>query len=342
MLSNCLSGLQNDLRLTDHQYSVALTVTFISYVIVEFPATLFLKKIGPNILLPTLIIIWGIITTLQGFVKSYSGLIAARILKQRLERDRPVLFEENERFSFSEVFACLKSPHVLLNSLSLFMTGTVDFSLAYFQPTIVNSLGYSAVRSQLLTIPPSVVSFIVMLGTGFISDRFQARGLTACGCALTSMTGFLIFYVTKPQQTSLKYASLFFSVAGSYSLVPPLQTWQANNSEGHYRRATAIILGACVGNLGGILSTWLFPLSQKPEYHTGTSLNLAFSIAVFVTTLFNLFWLRRLNFNKRKYRDQILSKYQVKEGASGESELNEKKRAHRELGDQHPDFIYAY
>jgi hypothetical protein len=33
---------------------------------------------GPNILLPALVVAWGLVTTFQGFVNSYSGLLAAR------------------------------------------------------------------------------------------------------------------------------------------------------------------------------------------------------------------------------------------------------------------------
>lgn len=67
-----------DLDMTSTQYSIALTVTYIPYIAAEMPLTLAMKKIGPNIMIPTLVILWGIVTTFQGFVTSYSGLLAAR------------------------------------------------------------------------------------------------------------------------------------------------------------------------------------------------------------------------------------------------------------------------
>ena len=42
-------------------------------------ANLLLKKIGPHILLPTLVTVWGIICTLTGLVQNYHGLIALRL-----------------------------------------------------------------------------------------------------------------------------------------------------------------------------------------------------------------------------------------------------------------------
>ena len=44
----------------------------------EIPANLLLKKLGPNYFLPGIVTCWGLITTLQGFVRSYSGLITVR------------------------------------------------------------------------------------------------------------------------------------------------------------------------------------------------------------------------------------------------------------------------
>ncbi|MBW0479250.1 hypothetical protein O181_018965 [Austropuccinia psidii MF-1] len=439
-----VAGLQKDLHMTDHQYSMALMATIIPYIAADLPATLVQKKIGSNIFLPTMITIWGIITTLQGFIRSYSGLIAARIflgaaeggmfpgiilylsscyprrelqtrialfysiaslsgafsgllaygivrldgrgglsgwcwifiieglftvswgllsffifpasidsnkfltmrqktlLKQRLARHKPLFGYEDESFSFSDVLASLKSPHVLINSLSIFMAGTIVGGLLYFQPTIINSLGYSAILSQLLSVPPFAFSFVFMLGTALFSDRFRARGVTACFCALISLTGFLIFYLADPHQRSLKYASLFLSISGSYSAIPALYAWQSNNSEGHYRRAAAIALGFIAANSGGILATWIFPQSEKPRYRTGTSVDISFSVGLVMNVIINWLWLRRSNRYKRAHRDEILSKYRVEGGANSEDELNEQKRARQELGDKHPDFIYTY
>ena len=64
--------------MSDYQYSLALTITYIPYIVVEIPASLVLKCVGANILLPALVILWGFTTTLQGFVNSYQGLLAAR------------------------------------------------------------------------------------------------------------------------------------------------------------------------------------------------------------------------------------------------------------------------
>ncbi|KAG6810625.1 hypothetical protein H0H93_014850 [Arthromyces matolae] len=73
-----VSGLQKDLKMSNHQYSVALTVTYVPYIVAELPSNLLLKTVGPNLMLPTMLTMWGVITALQGVVKSYGGLLACR------------------------------------------------------------------------------------------------------------------------------------------------------------------------------------------------------------------------------------------------------------------------
>ncbi|KZV79457.1 MFS general substrate transporter, partial [Exidia glandulosa HHB12029] len=73
-----ISGLQQALDMTDTNYSVALTLTYIAYACIELPGNLLYKRVGPHVLIPTMVILWGIVATIQGFVKSYSGLLVVR------------------------------------------------------------------------------------------------------------------------------------------------------------------------------------------------------------------------------------------------------------------------
>ncbi|KAF9529639.1 MFS general substrate transporter [Crepidotus variabilis] len=73
-----VAGLQKDLHMTDRQYQICITITFVPYIAAELPSNLLLRKIGPRILMSTVLTIWGIIVMSQGFVKSYAGLATAR------------------------------------------------------------------------------------------------------------------------------------------------------------------------------------------------------------------------------------------------------------------------
>lgn len=67
---------------------------------------------------------------------------------------------DEDHFSFKEVFRSLKSPHVLLVFAIFYMEGTVLYGQALFLPSIVNQLGFSANKTQLLSVGPFAGGFI--------------------------------------------------------------------------------------------------------------------------------------------------------------------------------------
>ena len=56
----------------------ALTVTYVPYILAELPSNLILNRIGPRILLPTICILWGLVSSLQSQVHNYASLLACR------------------------------------------------------------------------------------------------------------------------------------------------------------------------------------------------------------------------------------------------------------------------
>ena len=79
-----LAGLQDPpseggLNLTSTQYLTALSILFVGYLLMQVPSNLFLNKIGkPALYLPTVMIIWGVISSATAGAQSYGGLIAIR------------------------------------------------------------------------------------------------------------------------------------------------------------------------------------------------------------------------------------------------------------------------
>ncbi|PNP83968.1 hypothetical protein FNYG_02656 [Fusarium nygamai] len=73
-------GMEKDLGLTNLQYSQGLAVFYATYVFSELPSNLVLKKVSPRIWLPTLTVVWGIITMCLGFVSNFASFAAVRAL----------------------------------------------------------------------------------------------------------------------------------------------------------------------------------------------------------------------------------------------------------------------
>jgi len=73
-----LYGLETSLHINDNQYNIALTIFFFSYAIFEVPSNVFLKRLRPSIWLSLLMLLWGIMMTVQGLVHNYGGLLGMR------------------------------------------------------------------------------------------------------------------------------------------------------------------------------------------------------------------------------------------------------------------------
>ncbi|KAF5377396.1 hypothetical protein D9757_009725 [Collybiopsis confluens] len=395
-----VAGLQTALKMTNKEYSIALTVTYVPYIATELPSNLLLKAVGPNLMLPTMLTIWGIVTTLQGVVKTYSGLLACRffiglfegglfpglvlylsyfyprhkmnlrvsaffssasvsgafsgilafaIIKMNgvgglqgynwifileglftvafgisayftLPRsvDKCWFFTQEEKnyvnarlledevrdeagFSWREVIEATKLPQVWFLAVAYFLDGTVLYGLAYFTPTIIQGLGYTAARAQLMSVPPFAAAFALAMVCAYISDHFRCRGIITIASSLLCVIGFAMFLGSKSQ--AVQYGSLFLSISGTYVTAPTLSAWGSNNAAPQTRRATAIAIGFIMTNSGGILATWLLgSLSPAPRYTKATVTLLIFSVLMALFGAINLFYLWSQNKKKAEMR----------------------------------------
>jgi MFS family permease len=74
-------GLSKELNIVNGtKYNTALVIFFVPYIIFEIPSNIILKKLKPRVWLSFCMFGFGLITMCQGFVKSYSGLLATRFL----------------------------------------------------------------------------------------------------------------------------------------------------------------------------------------------------------------------------------------------------------------------
>ncbi|KAK0482857.1 major facilitator superfamily domain-containing protein [Armillaria luteobubalina] len=403
-----IAGLQRDLQMTNNQYSIALTATYITNIAAELPSNLLLrvrlvdthsKVVGPNYLLPTIMTSLGVFTTLQGVVTSYDGLLACRFFLGVFEAGvsprlalylthfyphskmtiriaaffasgslsgafsgmlaygiirldgvggragwrwifilegsftvawgliiyflmprnamtarflRPaereyvasqVAESGGERFEWREVRKALIAPHVWIIGIVFFFTGAALFGLAFFTPSIVQSLGYTSARSQLMTVPPFAIAFALSMVTAFLCDRFPVRGLVCIGTSIIALIGFTLFLTLSSAHAW--YGGLSLSISGVYAFTPTLVSWNSSNSAPHVRRATAIAITFVLYSAGGILSTWLMgSWSMAPQYVLGTTVMVAFSGGMAVGSALCLWYFVGMNRKKANMLEQ--------------------------------------
>ncbi|KAI0032299.1 MFS general substrate transporter [Vararia minispora EC-137] len=80
-----LYGLENSLHISDQQYLLSLTIFFFPYAVFEVPSNVFLKRLRPSLWLSGLMLLWGVMMMLQGFVHNYGGLLGMRWMLGMME-----------------------------------------------------------------------------------------------------------------------------------------------------------------------------------------------------------------------------------------------------------------
>lgn len=75
------TGMVKDLGMTSTQYSTCVSILFVGYILMQVPSNLFLSKCGrPALYLPSVMIVWGIISGSTAAAQSYGSVVAIRFL----------------------------------------------------------------------------------------------------------------------------------------------------------------------------------------------------------------------------------------------------------------------
>ena len=72
--------MPQDLRLKDNESNIILTIFFVPFILFEIPSNILLKRYKPHVWLSACTMTTGLVMLCQGFVQSYSGLLATRFL----------------------------------------------------------------------------------------------------------------------------------------------------------------------------------------------------------------------------------------------------------------------
>ena len=72
------AGMQKDLKLSSSDYSLALSIFFIGYLLLEVPSNMILSRTRPSIYLPAIMAVWGSLCCAYVGVNSKGALVALR------------------------------------------------------------------------------------------------------------------------------------------------------------------------------------------------------------------------------------------------------------------------
>jgi MFS family permease len=191
-------------------------------------------------------------------------------------------------------------------------------------------MGFSSTNAQLTSAPPYVVAAISAIIFARLSDRFYWRmPFVAIPMVIVIVAYATLFSLNGALEAKrgVAYFAVVLAVAGIYPIQSAAASWNANNIAPSSRRAIGIALMNCVGNVGGIIGSFMYIEKEKPKYPTGFGLSLALAGVGFFVAFFLEWSYKRGNAQKAKVADEARVKYT-------EDELFD-------MGDKSPLFKYV-
>ncbi|KAI5457516.1 major facilitator superfamily domain-containing protein [Mariannaea sp. PMI_226] len=184
---------------------------------------------------------------------------------------------ENSRFQWKNVIQAVTDWQLYLSLFVYWGIVCPLYGIALFLPTIINQLGYTASRAQLLTIPIYVTASILTVVVCYFSDRApRSTYVIIPMCAI--LAGFVIAIAASAHggAPGAVYAGVFIATCGIYPAFPGNVTWIANNLAGSYKRAAGMAFQIGVGNLGGAMASNFYRKPDGPKYILGHALEIGF------------------------------------------------------------------
>ncbi|OAL21030.1 hypothetical protein AYO22_08314 [Fonsecaea multimorphosa] len=226
------------------------------------------------------------------------------------------------------LWLCIRDVKIWIGSFAYLCILTTSYGFAYFLPTILLELGWTSTKAQVMTIPLYVFGTVVCLTCAFLSDYFKHRFSFIFGGCILAIIAYAILLSYFSVSVGVRYFALYLLQAGVVVAQPGIVGWLSNNLGGHYKRGVGIAMQLAVGNIGGIVGSNIYLMSEAPTYPTGFGTGVGLLAAGALASCVLLWYLMRENRLREKgARDH---RYNLPE-----AELNN-------LGDDHPAFRFSY
>lgn len=106
-----------------------------------------------------------------------------------------------------------------------------------------------------------------------LSDRTSKRAIFTLIGGACSVIGYGILLSKAP--SSVHYFGCFMVAGGLYVVVGLPLAWLPNNSPRYAKRTTATGMQLTIGNCAGILSSFIYPATDRPRYVMGHAVTLS-------------------------------------------------------------------
>ncbi|KAK0569482.1 hypothetical protein OC861_000855 [Tilletia horrida] len=255
---------------------------------------------------------WRWIFILIGIVTSVTGIISffvvqdfpdtARFLKEderkyilaRLAADQQFSVA-GEPFQWRHVARAFLDIKTYVGMLAYAGADAPLYAFSLFTPKIIQQLGYTSTKANLLSVPIYVLACIVTCMVGFIANKRGNRPLLNLICQAIGITGYIVLIASR--NPAVSYAFIYLAALGVYPCIANTIA-MTSGVEGIYKRSAVMGIIISFGNLNGAVSSNIYRDKDKPWYPLGHGIVLLYLGIGVITTI--TYWWMMANANRRK------------------------------------------
>ncbi|RKL19719.1 hypothetical protein BFJ68_g3198 [Fusarium oxysporum] len=195
----------------------------------------------------------------------------------------PMDYKENDHFNLRLFKDILMDYKIWLLFFANWSNAVPNYAMKFTMPTILRGMGYTSSDAQLMTIPPYAIGAISAYVFAIFADKYSWRAPFILGPQCCLVVAFIIFM---------------------YPILPGVNAWNVANTPDPAKRSVNIGLLVCVGNIGGLIGSYIYLEREAPRYPTGYGTSLAFGLAGVVAVLLLETLLKRGNAKKAKMTEE--------------------------------------
>lgn len=222
---------------------------------------------------------WWIVDFPEKAQESFCFLDEAetKVAVARIQQDRGDVVPTP--FSWPEVLKHFLDIKVYGFAATFFLLNLVSTALSYFLPIILqNGMGFSTNKAILLSAPPYYYAVIPVLLSSWIGDKYRLRGPVISFNSLCLIAGFGMLGFA--DQVIVRYVGTYLATGAYVSNWAALNSYQASNITGQWKRAvTAAAITACNG-LGGVAGSFIVRQTEAPRYPTAIYVSIGSHILI--------------------------------------------------------------
>ncbi|KAK7207086.1 major facilitator superfamily domain-containing protein [Myxozyma melibiosi] len=247
-------------------------------------------------------------------------------LEYAIKRGRATHNADDAKIRVKQIFITLLRPHFWLLTICYSVTHFSTSSVQNFLPSLIKTLGYTSARAQLFSCICYACAFVTLIIVGYLADRLQQRASLLMICYVVTLVGYILLLAVNNDK--VKFAGACLVTAGIYPTVILVIIWTQVVLIGFTRRATALALINSIAQAIGIGGNQAFR-NEDNDYRTGKAACVGILCLGVLATALNVMYLKWRNRQKDAQCDS---------DAANEARL----QSWDDLGDDHPDFRYAF